>query len=159
MITVDEIDTFRKVRHVKANTHPNPMPEARFKRGIQRILGERGRFKDWGGERNDLLTTRLVLKGKRRAAAFAFKGPGLRGILTPGRMGKNGDQIHRLFNSAAEVFLVQYWNQIAESVLEQMEEFAKAKSVSDGKEIFFGVIDGQDSNRIITAYPKSFIPR
>ena len=132
------------------------MLEAKFKEGIKRILHEKGRFKDWGGERNDLLTTRLWLKGKRRATAFALKGKGLRRKLTPALMGKNGDQIQRLFSSPAQVFLVQYWDQIDESVLEQMSAFAKAKSAVEGKEIWYGVIDGNDSNRILKAYPSVF---
>ena len=136
-----------------------PMLESVFKEGIKRILNETGRFKDWGGERNDLLTTRLRLKGKRRATAFAFKGRGRRGKLTPAAMGKNGDQIQRLFSSPAEMFLVQYWDQIDESVIEQMGEFAKAKSAAEGKTIYYGVIDGQDSNRILKAYPQAFRSR
>ncbi|MBI4258804.1 MAG: hypothetical protein HY619_07600 [Thaumarchaeota archaeon] len=155
-ITIDDVESFSKVRKQHGTSAPIPMLEAKFKEGIKRILRERGHFKDWGGERNDLLTTRLRLKGKRKAAAFAFKGRGRRGKLTPAKMGKNGDQIQRLFRSPADVFLVQYWDQIDESVIEQMGEFAKAKSVGDSKEIFYGVIDGQDSIRIIKAYPDAF---
>jgi hypothetical protein len=155
-ITVDDVDSFAKVRKTYGDTTPTPIPEARFKRGVQRILGEGGRFVDWGGERNDLLTTRVRIGGRRRPTAFAFKGPGRRGILTPGRMGKHGDQIQRLFTSPADVFFVQYWGQVADSVVEQLEQFAKAKSAGDGKEILFGIIDGQDSNRLIAAYPKAF---
>lgn len=44
-----------------------------------------------------------------RDSGFACKGPGTKGILTPARMGQNGDQIPRLFTTAADVFLVQYW--------------------------------------------------
>jgi len=76
--------------------------------------------------------------------------------LTPNFMGKNGDQIQRLFQSPGEVFLLQYWSQIDDSVLEQMQMAAKVKSYSDGKKIYYGVIDGQDSTRIIQAYPKEF---
>jgi hypothetical protein len=157
LITIDDIDSFSRVRRKRAETGTQvPILEAKFKSGVKRILNERGIFRDWGGERNDLLTTRLRFRGKRRAAAFAFKGRGRRGILTPAAMGKHGDQIQRLFTSPAEVFIVQYWDQIAESVLEQMSEFAKAKSVAEGKEIFYGVIDGQDTARLLDAYPKQF---
>ena len=71
-------------------------------------------------------------------------------------MGKNGDQIQRLFKTAASVFMVQYWGQVAESVTEQMEEFAKAKSAVEGTVVYFGIIDGDDSNRLLKAYPKAF---
>lgn len=156
-ISVDEVDSFFRVRTVRVEPGDyTAIPEARFKAGVARILGESGRFRDWGGERNDLYTTRVRIFGRRYPAAFAFKGPGIRGILTPGRMGKNGDQIQRLFKTAASVFIVQYWGQVAESVTEQMEEFAKAKSAVEGSVVFFGTFDGDDSNRLLKAYPKAF---
>ncbi len=156
-ITVDDIDSFSRVRKIRIEPGDyTAIPETRFKKGIAKILGESGRFRDWGGERNDLYTSRVRISGRRYTAAFAFKGPGTRGILTPGKMGKNGDQIQRLFKTTASVFVVQYWGQVAESVAEQMEEFAKAKSSIEGVVVFFGVIDGDDSNRLLHAYPKAF---
>jgi hypothetical protein len=71
-------------------------------------------------------------------------------------MGKNGDQIQRLFKTPASVFIVQYWGQVSESVIEQMSEFAKAKSAVEGSIIYYGIIDGDDSNRLLKAYPKAF---
>jgi hypothetical protein len=156
-ITIDDIDSFSRVLRVHVDPADyTPIAEVRFKTGITRILGENGRFHDWGGERNDLYTNRVRINGRRYLAAFAFKGPGTKGILSPGRMGKNGDQIQRLFGTPASVFFVQYWGQIAESVTEQMEEFAKAKSAVEGSVVFFGVIDGDDSNRLLKAYPRAF---
>ena len=93
------------------------MPEKKFKDGVAAVLNERGSFQDWGGELRDLSSTRLRIKGKRRTAAFAFKGPGKTGRLTPGKMGKHGDQIQRLAKCPAEVFIVQYWAEIDDSVL------------------------------------------
>jgi len=156
-ITLDDIESFRRVGSVRVEPGDyTPIPEARFKAGVAKILGEGGRFQDWGGERNDLYTNRVRISGRRYPSAFAFKGPGTRGILTPGRMGKNGDQIQRLFKTTASVFMVQYWGQTADSVAEQMEEFAKAKSAVEGNIIYFGVIDGDDSNRLLKAYPHAF---
>ena len=71
-------------------------------------------------------------------------------------MGTNGDQIQRLFTTQARVFIVQYWGQVAESVAEQMEEFAKAKSAVEDTVVFFGVIDGDDSNHLLKVYPSAF---
>lgn len=156
-ITIDDVDSFARARTARVDPGDyTPIAESRFKAGIAKILHESGTFRDWGGERNDLYTSRVVVSGKRHAAAFAFKGPGTSGTLTPGKMGKNGDQIQRLFKTAANVFMVQYWGQVAESVTEQMEEFAKAKSAVEGTVIYFGVIDGDDSNRLLKAYPKAF---
>jgi hypothetical protein len=37
-----------------------------------------------------------------------------------------------------------------------MENFARAKSAVDGKKIYYGIIDGQDTMRLIAAYPECF---
>lgn len=156
-ITVDDIDSFENVRTVEElSALSEPPLERIFKEGVQKILREFGAFTDWGGEKNDLFTTRLVIDGKRLSTAMAFKGRGTTGKLTPGKLGKNGDQIQRLFQSSANVFLIQYYGQIDESVLDQMTELAKAKSVSAGQKILFGLIDKADTTRIINAYPKCF---
>jgi hypothetical protein len=159
-ITVDDIASFAKVRRVKSNGDlPASVSEKAFKKGVQRILGEAGKFTDWGGERSDLFTTRLVIGGKRLAAAFGFKGPGMTGTLVPGKMGKNGDQIQRLFTEPAQVFVVQYWREVDSTVLEQLEALAVAKSTLARKKIWYGIIDGQDSNRLYRAYPAQFAGR
>ncbi len=155
-VTVDDLDSFLKVNKIAPSASPIAMSERRFKAGVMRVLGESGKFQDWGGERNDLCTTRLRFGGKRRTAAFAFKGKGLKKKLTPSLMGKNGDQIQRLFQTPAEVFLLQYWSQIDDSVLEQIQTHAKVRSYADGKRIYYGIIDGQDSARLIQAYPRQF---
>jgi hypothetical protein len=155
-ITVADIDSFRKVRKIKGRVKPTPMPENQFKRGVATILGEPGTFHDWGGEKGDLFSSRLVIGGKRLTAAFAFKGPGKRGRLTPAGLGKNGDQIQRLFSMDAEVFLIQYWDEIDESVLTQMSTFAIARSYATGNKIYYGVIDGGDSTKLIASYRDSF---
>ena len=154
-VTIDRIDSFAAVHEVPPAA-TTPLPEARFKAGLQRILGETGDFQDWGGEQNDLFTSRLLLSGKRRRVAFALKGPAVKGKLQPAHMGKNGDQIQRLFLSPAEVFLIQYHGQVSEAVHAQMETFARDKSNSLGQRVYYGVIDGQDSSRLIAAYQDEF---
>ena len=98
----------------------------------------------------------MLKKGKRISAAFGLKGRGTKGILVPKKMGKRGDQITRLFRAPAELFLIQYWAQIDESILEAMATQAKLKSLYDAKKIYYGIIDGQDTARLLTAYPKAF---
>jgi hypothetical protein len=155
-ITIDEVDALSRVKQVTEAPEPAPLSERKFKQGMQSLLGEKGSFEDWGGEGNDLWTTRLRFEKRRRRAVFAFKGGGTRGKLVPGKMGKNGDQIQRLFRSAADLFFVQYWGQVDESVVEQMQLLATAKSYAEGREIWLGVIDGADSQRLIQAYPRHF---
>ena len=154
--TVDDIDNFSKVKRVPNGQQSKPIAEKKFKVGIQQIIGEKGKFTDWGGEKNDLFTTKLQIKGKRFACAFAFKGKGKKGVLKPKDFGKNGDQIQRLFQSDAQVFILQYWNLLDQSIYEQMKNFAIAKSAMTGQKIYFGVIDGDDTQRLKLAYPNCF---
>ena len=155
-VFIDDIDSFKVVKKIKPAAIAGfiPINEKKFKLGIQKLLGERGKFTDWGGEKGDLLTSRLYFGGKRIAAAFAFKGRGLRGILTPARMGKNRDQIQRLFESAAKMFLLQYWGSIHERVREQVQGWATLTSLRLGEKILFCLIDGGDTARLFQAYPK-----
>ncbi len=157
LITIDELGCFSKARGLAGSGRLTGMSEETFKKGVQSILHEPGEFKDWGGEKSDLFSTRLKIEGRRRAVAFAFKGPGLPGKLTIGRMGANGDQAPRLFSEPAEVFLVQHWREIDSQVVDLLRSLAIAKSAtSAGKTIWFGVIDGNDSDRLVSAYPSNF---
>ncbi len=155
-ITVDGIDSFSKIKGLSSSQSLIPIDEKKFKEGMQKILGEQGNFQDWGGETDDLFSTRLSINGERKNVAFGFKGKGTTGILTPKKMGKNADQIQRLFRTSADVFLVQYWNRIDESIIEQLKNFATAKSAYEGRRIYYGIIDGQDTVRILQAYPECF---
>jgi len=156
-VTVDDIHSFAKVRKIRTVPAKRlALPEKAFKEGIQRIIQEFGTFNDSPGERFDLLSTRVVLNSSRIATAFAFKGPGKKGVLRPASLGRNGDQIQRLFHSEAELFLLQYWGQVDESVVEQMRVFATARSVHTGERVRYGVIDGRDSDRLVLAYPEAF---
>jgi len=156
VVTLDDIESFSKARKVKNAPDSLTMKENTFKTGVQKIIGQAGTFKDWGGETSDLYTTRLKMGGGRKPAAFAFKGKGLTGLLTPARMGKNGDQIQRLFIEDADVFLLQYGGQIAPTVIQQMATYAQAKSLATGRLIRYGTLDGGDSARLVAAYPKAF---
>jgi hypothetical protein len=160
-ITIDDLGSFSRVKRVR-NDQPeigDELSESQFKSGLQKIIGEGGRFKDWGGEIADLFTTRLRIGGKRRPTAIALKGPGTKGKLMPGKMGKNGDQIQRLFGAPADVFLVQYCRQVDPAVLDQMKMLAIAKSLMTSSRVYYGVIDGNDSRRLVRAYPQCFSKR
>src|SRR5579864_4249071 len=157
-LTVDDVKEFQKVKSVKnipANMTPRRLPEAVVKKGIVQLLGEELDPKDWGGESNDIFTTRVSINGTRKRAAFALKGPAMTGPLVPGKMGKNGDQIQRLFSSPAQVFFVQYEEEIKESVVDLMARLATAKAVTE-REVYYGIIDLTDTYRLRLAYPKAF---
>jgi len=160
-ISIDDIDNFSKVRSLKHSKvpdglDPTRLPEKVFKTGMANILGNKGVFKDWGGEKNDLYSSHLTIKGRRYVAAVGLKGPGTTGVLTPGKMGHNGDQIQRLFDADAQVFLVQYEGEVAETVSQQLKALAVNKSVEDRRTVFYGVIALEDSYRLRLKYPKEF---
>ncbi len=71
-------------------------------------------------------------------------------------MGKNGDQIGRLFEEPAQMSLIVYNGQINSSIISQMKAFAIAKTFGNSKRIYFGIIDGNDLSRLVVAYPKAF---
>jgi len=72
-------------------------------------------------------------------------------------MGKHGDQIQRLFDSDAQVFLVQFEGEISESVIQQLRKMAVAKSVEDRRTVFYGVIALEDSYRLRLKYRAAFV--
>jgi hypothetical protein len=160
-VTIDDIDSFKKVRKIQSRVKklPDSMSERQFNDGIKSIIGETGTFKDWGGETSDLFSTRLMLAGKRRRVAFGFKGPGLRVALVPSKLGKNGDQMERLFGEPADVLIIQHWREIMPSVIRMMKVFAVDKALSTGKSVYYGIMDGHDSNRLRLAYPSKFRAR
>lgn len=152
LLTIDDIDDFKKARKITSNKNYTPLYEKEFKELIKKIIKEKGQFTDWGGENNDLYTTKIKVNNKRLLTVFAFKGKGKKGILKPSMMGKNGDQILRLFQSEADLFVLQYWAQVDQSVFDTMALFATAKSAMTNRNVYYCIIDGDDSTRIIEAY-------
>lgn len=154
-ITIEDINSFSRAKTTPSNI--GIIAEEKIKAGFQKVIGERGTFKDWGGERSDLFSSKLRVNGRRRATAIAFKGKGTKGKLVPKKMGANGDQVNRLFDEPAEVFLIVYCGQIDSSVVSQMEAFAVAKKAIHGRQVYFGVIDADDLGRIAAGYPRIFV--
>jgi len=155
-ITIDDFDDFRGVKKIPHGQPHHQVGESWFKAGLKKVIGETGTFTDWGGEKNDLWTTKVHLQGKRLACAFAFKGKGTKGVLTLKKLGKNSDQLPRLFKNDAQVFIVEYCGQVDQSVSELMFSLAVARSVMCQEKIYYCVVDGDDTQRIIKAYAKCF---
>lgn len=155
-ITIDDVESFAAVKGVSApGVRVSDLLEERVKRFLQKVIGETYAFQDWGGERNDLYTNKLRFRGRRRGAAFALKGRATTGPLTPKKLGKNGDQLGRLFTSEAELFFVVYHSKIDEAVTQQMRAFAVARAIS-GARVYYCLIDGDDLARLVAAYPTEF---
>jgi hypothetical protein len=156
---IDEIDSFQKVRNLQPKEVQKyiaggfiNVTEDFVQEAIKKILDVPFHRKDWGGEINDLYTTNLIIAGKRRAAAFLLKGPGIgKKEMHIADCGKRGDQIVRLFETPADLFVVQYVGPIADLLIKDVQSKIEALK-SLGKQANFLIIDGQDTARLLHAY-------
>jgi hypothetical protein len=159
-IYIDDIDSFWKVRQVSAESIAHLLTngylersEDTIQRAFEKILIVPLHKIDWAGELNDLYTANLVVNGGWRVAtAFLLKGKGLRRReLQISDCGKNGDQIVRLVDSPAELFIVQFVGNISEAVIKDLD--GKILSLhAQGKAARYCIIDGQDTARLLKAY-------
>jgi len=157
-ITIDDIDQFARVRRQAGKSRLlKPLSESRFKRGLLKLFGETGSFPDSGIERDDFITNKLTISGRRRTAAFALKGPGLKAkTMTPAKWGKRGNQIQKLVSAPAQVFILQAEKQFDEDSLEQLQNLVEHKSIRQHRTLYYGHIDRTDSLRLRRAYPTFF---
>jgi hypothetical protein len=160
---LDDIDSFEKIRgvgtaavdHLLSMSGYFDRSEESIQTAIEEILSETLHKKDWGGEVNDLYSSNVRVSGRRLPTAFALKGNGLKAkVLELGDWGKNGDQILRLFDSPARLFVVQYVGNIGECVIRDVEQKVQLKRAT-GDPAWYCVINGQDTARLLRAYGKA----
>lgn len=156
-VYVDGIDSFRKVNSVEPHAIIDLVPlkisEENIKNSLAEILGEKFVPKDWPGEKSDLYTTRVVLRGKRIDTAFLLKGPSV-DILTISKLGKRGNQVLKLTKEPAQLFTIQHVGKIDSDVIEHLENEVTKQSRSRNLKLYYCVIDGIDTTRILAAYGK-----
>jgi uncharacterized protein YegP (UPF0339 family) len=136
---VEDIDSFRKVRDVNPATVTNLLNDGYLDRSedsvqtaLERILSVPFHKKDWGGEQNDLYTANLIINGARHETAFLLKGNGLKSkTMEIKHCGANGDQILRLCNSPAKLYVVQFVGRISEAVVSDID--GKFRRKNSGK--------------------------
>jgi hypothetical protein len=156
---VEDIDSFSKVRDVNPsivapvlNKGYLDRPEDFVQLGLEQILNVAFHKRDWGGEINDLYTANIIVNGKRTAAAFLLKGNGLKkNSLEIRDCGANGDQLLRLLDSPAKLFIVQFVGNVSENVIRDIETKVELRRAR-GDEVSFCIMDGQDSARVLRAY-------
>lgn len=155
-VHVSEIDSFDKTqaaqdRLTKASlSRLKDVPEVDIKTAFAEIINEPMVPKDWGGEASDLFSSRVALDGKRISTAFLFKGPAKFRPMTPADLGKNGDQIGRLFSEPADLLILQHCHEVTSAVRKQMRAYAQQM----GNPRRFCIIDGYDTLRVLKAYGK-----
>jgi hypothetical protein len=160
-IMIEDIDSFSKVKCNRPEDVSSlimkgflEIPEEDIKHALEDILCEPLRKKDWAGEYNDLYGSNLVVNGNRIKTAFMLKGPGTtEKVLHISECGKRGDQIVRLFESPATIFIVQAAGNISEQVIKDVQ--SKTRDLrGQGKIAYYCLINGQDMARILKAYGK-----
>lgn len=148
---IDEFCNMRKIDPRRINIDEmQQYSEAQIKTWIAEIIGERDIPKDWGGENSDLYAMNLHIEGEPMRAAFAFKGLAKFHKMEVKDLGKNGDQIVRLFNEPADIFIVQHCHFISPGVVYTMDAFASRYYQPS----YYSVINGIDTLRILKAYGK-----
>lgn len=157
---IDDIEEFEKVRKVTPNMVSGCLDEygvvniseSELKTTLEEILNIAVHKTDWGGEINDLYTTNITIGGNRISAAFLLKGPGIKkSKLHISDCGKNGDQILRLFDSPAELFVIQFVGYIQEDVIRDIEGKVNARRLAKQR-AWYMIIDGQETARLLFAY-------
>lgn len=155
-IHIDSVDSFCAVRNIESRPSKaelkslQDVPERDIKHAFASIVGEQDIKKDWGGERSDLFSTRVQIGGNRVSTAFIFKGPAQFRPMTLAVLGKNGDQIDRLFSEPADLFVLQHCHEVTPPVRAMMRAYAQ----QFGRLRLFCIIDGYDTIRILRAYQK-----
>jgi hypothetical protein len=151
------IDQFGQIQTVfDREKHPPPLtglrdiPERDIKTALVEILGEETVPKDWGGEQSDLFTTNLSVDGRRMSAAFLLKGPARFSEMKMTHLGKNGDQIVRLFQEPADLLVLQHCHKVSTAVRTTMRAFASTTNNLR----HFTILDGYDTIRLLQAYGK-----
>lgn len=152
---VEDIDTFGEARNIKPQDVKALLPLALSEDEIQtmfeEIIGENFHQGDWGGEINDLVTSHITVGGKRLRAAFLLKGSGTKGKLTIAKCGKNGDQILRLTEAPADLYVIQHVGEIDQRVTYDLRDKVLLR-VSKGESCQMCILDGTETARILKAY-------
>ena len=159
-VQIDDIDSFSKVRHIEPPEIADyldsngrlDLAENVIKTALADILSVTPVKNDWGGEDDDLYTSNLIIHGQRTPTAVALKGRGTKSqSLRIKDCGKNGDQLVRLFQAPAELFVLQYVGEIDENVIKDMEGKAQALR-AHARQASYCIINGQDTARLLRAY-------
>lgn len=152
-LPIQDIDQFGQVNFQWNPTQKQfnklrDIPEQQVKKLFCSLLSEVSIPKDWGGEESDIYSSNLSVNGRRLGAAFLLKGPARFHEMTLADCGKNGDQIYRLFNTPADVFVLQHCHKVTPAVRKTMEAFALSQY---SRNCMYTIIDGYDTARILHA--------
>ncbi|MGV3713455.1 hypothetical protein [Pseudolysinimonas sp.] len=120
-------------------------PEAVVKAAVADLLAQDFVPMDWGGERSDMFTSNTRMGGRFVRSAWLLKGKSVKHPMRIADLGKNGDQLDRLFTEPAELYVVQSNQPIATDVRSMLD-----RCVHDYRSPSLGmVVDGDSTARIL----------
>ncbi|MNJ11264.1 hypothetical protein D3C77_54330 [compost metagenome] len=125
------------------------VPERTVKELLCSLLEEPDVPADWGGEESDVLSANLIVAGQRQLGAFLLKGPSRFHEMKPTDLGKNADQLYRLFNIPAQIYAIQHCHKIGAAVRKQAQAFAFTQNLTTPCRICF--IDGVSTAQLLLA--------
>lgn len=154
-IYLEDLDSFARMRGITRSAAtklvPLDIPERKVKELLCKVLGVAPIPEDWGGERSDLVAD-VGYRGKTITAAFMLKGKGTRGRLTISRCGKNGDQVIRLIEEPARLFVIQHVDAIDSNVTKLLK--IAVGSIAKTEQLYYCVADGVETARLFEAYAR-----
>jgi hypothetical protein len=158
---VENIDNFSRVRDVKPSMVAHLLidgclnvAENIVKTALEEILQVPHHRKDSCVELDDIYTANVTVRGRLLATAFMLKGPGIgTKEMDIKHCGSKGNQLVRLFDAPAELFVIQFIGRIAETVVKDVEGKVTARR-AQGKPAQFLIMEGQDTARVLHAYGK-----
>lgn len=156
-LSPEEVDSFGQIANVRetdvANIVPLLLSEAEVKKHLCDIIGNPFAQKDWGGEVCDIVCN-IQFRRKAVMAAFVLKGKAYANHpLRISDLGKNGDQLVRMFSLPAEIFIVQSNGPIDGAVYNQVQAQVAEKLMTN-QPVYYLILDGIQTARLLRAYGK-----
>jgi hypothetical protein len=156
-IAPEEIDDFAQITAVSSRDVEGHLPllmgEQDVKTAICQILGFPFIPHDWGGELCDIACD---IRFRRRTVPAAFVLKGREFATRPLRianLGKNGDQVVRMFSLPATVFVVQSNGPIDQAVHSHVRAEV-ARKIMSNTPVHYLMLDGVATARLLRAYSK-----
>ncbi|MFW9959154.1 MAG: hypothetical protein ACFFCT_13870 [Candidatus Odinarchaeota archaeon] len=158
-ILLEDIDSFSKAVSISPKAayqvSLDSIYEDDIKIALIDIIGERFIPNHSASEKSDLYTSMVVLRGKRVPTAFLLKS--MKSVKTmdmKSGLGKRSNQILRLMNEPADLYIVQHTGVINTDVIDHLYAQVFKKATELQKTLYYYIMDGNETARILLGYEK-----